>query len=52
MRKVAIIVIGKLIGGALLAAVTILVDQQCNANSLSFSFGGWLIGGYPKNTVA
>ena len=51
MRQVAIVVIGSLIGIALLAAVTILVDPRCTASSPSFSFGGWLIGGCPKNDL-
>jgi hypothetical protein len=51
MGRVVIIVIGSLIGIALLIAVTVLVEPRCTANSPSYNFGGWLIGGCPKNNV-
>jgi hypothetical protein len=51
MRQIAIIVIGSLIGIAFLIAVTVLVEPRCTTSSPSYSFGGWLIGGCPKNNT-
>jgi hypothetical protein len=51
MRQVIIVVIGSLIGVALLIAITVLVEPRCTANSPFYTFGGWLIGGCPKNNV-
>jgi hypothetical protein len=50
MRQMAIVIIGSVLGVALLIAVTrLLFDTRCTPDSPSFTFAGWLIGGCPDN---